>query len=341
MRRTNVILCLWLASSAWTVAGSAEAAGCVSQRPELFAPYRHRPAWRVAGVDYCVGVPEGSSLKAPATMAVAGASADSSRHVVIVSGDNVKLDGYDFSLDGGWGVVIEGKGTTLSNSRFAVGANGVAPILGLPSSGDVTVTDSTIDGANSPDVGGLVEMRGAGVLTILRSWLRNSGGDMVQMHNRGAAALVLEQNLFENSGMSPGAHGDWTEFIGGPFTVRIAYNTALQNGGSTQGFMVEPDVGSSRGVVTSGEIANNTMSGSVSVFTGVTVADIVKTFSVHDNYFDPSRTLGGLAFSGVRGGPMDASAKTFYDRNVDMRTGAIVCKGVRCQFVKVEEKPPG
>ena len=340
MRAATVILCVWFASSAYAAGESADAAGCLSEQPDLFAPYRHRPAWRVAGVDYCVGVPEGLPLKSPATIAMAGARADRSAHIVRVSGDNVRLDGYDFSVDGGWGVFIEGKGTVISNSKFAVGANGLAPVLGMQSSGDVTLTDSTIDGADSPDVGGLIEMRGAGVLTVRRSWLKNSADDIVQMHNNGPADLILEYNLIQNSGMAPGAHGDWTEFIGGPFTARIAYNTATQDGGATQGFMVEPDLGSSPGVVTSGEIANNTMKGTVSVFTGVTVADIVDNFYVRDNYFDPTHTLGGLAFSGVRGGPFDGSPKTFYDRNVNMRTGAVVCKRARCGIATSEGKRP-
>ena len=88
--------------------------------------------------------------------------------------------------------------------------------------------------------------------------------------------------------------------------------------------MVEPDIGSSAGTIVSGEIGNNTFTGSVNAFTGVTVADILNTFTVHDNYFDPSKSSSGLSFGGpYRGGPDDNNAKSIYVHNVDMTNGSL------------------
>ncbi len=257
---------------------------------------------------------------------MAGVTIDRRMRLVTVTGSGITLDGYDFSLDGGWGVVVQGANIRIQNSNFVVGANRNQPILAAPSSSNVTVAYCTIDGHNDPNVSGLIEHRGSGTLTVQYCWLKNAGGDMVQMHNGGReAVLVLQYNLIQNAGMAPGAHGDYTEFIDGPFTVTIEYNTTTQSGGASQGFMVEPDIGSNPGRIISGEIGNNTLTGSVNAFTGVTVADIVKTFTVRDNYFDPSRTSSGLAFGGpVRGGPNDTNAKSIYLRNVNMLTGAIV-----------------
>ncbi|WP_156457273.1 hypothetical protein [Bradyrhizobium sp. CCH5-F6] len=306
--------------------GASGAPRCDIQYPELLSRYRARPSWSVAGVDYCVGRPTAIELKDPAAISMSGVSVDRKMRIVTVTGNGITLDGYDFSLDGGWGVVVQGEDTKIQNSNFIVGSNGNKPVLAAVSSSNVTVAYSTIDGRNNPDVSGLIESRGSGSLTVQYCWLKNAGGDMVQMHNGGrAAGLVLRYNLIQNAGMAPGAHGDYTEFIDGPFTVTIAYNTTAQNGGASQGFMVEPDIGSNPGRIISGEIGNNTFTGTVNAFTGITVADIVNTFTVHDNYFDPSRTSSGLAFGGpIRGGPNDNSVKSIYLRNVNMLTGAIV-----------------
>ena len=165
-------------------------------------------------------------------------------------------------------------------------------------------------------------------MTVEYSWLKNSGGDMIQMHTGGrAAGVVIENNLIQNAGMAPGAHGDYTEFMDGPYTATILYNTTTQNGGTTQGFMVEPDIGTSPGKIVSGEIGYNTFTAKtgINAFTAVTVADIQNTFTVHDNYFDSTGTSSGLAFGGtIRGGPDDNSSKSIYVHNVNMKTGSIL-----------------
>ncbi|WP_247773366.1 hypothetical protein [Bradyrhizobium sp. 192] len=306
--------------------GASDAPHCDVQYPSLLSRYRVRPSWPVAGVDYCVGHPAAIGLKDPAAISMAGVTVDRKMRVVTVAGSGITLDGYDFSLDGGWGVVVQGDNAKIQNCNFFVGANRNQPVLAAGSSSNVTVAYCTIDGHNDPNVGGLIEHRGSGTLTVQYCWLKNAGGDMVQMHNGGReAGLALQYNLIQNAGMAPGAHGDYTEFIDGPFTVTIEYNTTAQSGGASQGFMVEPDIGSNPGRIISGEIVNNTFTGTVNAFTGVTVADIVNTFTVRDNYFDPSRTSSGLAFGGlIRGGPNDNSAKSIYLRNVNMLTGAIV-----------------
>ncbi|MET4275860.1 hypothetical protein ABIB68_004191 [Bradyrhizobium sp. F1.2.2] len=306
--------------------GASGAPHCDVQYPSLLSRYRARPSWPVAGVDYCVGHPAAIEPKDPAAISRAGVTVDRKMHLITITASGITLDGYDFSLDGGWGVVVQGDDTKIQNCNFFVGAHRNQPILAAPSSSNVRVANCTIDGHNDPNVSGLIEHRGSGTLTVQYCWLKNAGGDMVQMHNGGReAGLVLQYNLIQNAGMAPGAHGDYTEFIDGPFTVTIEYNTTAQSGGASQGFMVEPDIGSNPGRIISGEIGNNTFTGAVNAFTGVTVADIVNTFIVRDNYYDPSRTSSGLAFGGpIRGGPNDNSAKSIYLRNVNMLTGAIV-----------------
>jgi Ca2+-binding RTX toxin-like protein len=307
--------------------GSASASAGAPQHSTLLDSYgANRPAWEVAGVDYHVGVPAGLALRDPATISMAGVSVNTSTRTITVTGNNVTLDGYNFALNGGWGVNIQGSNTTILNSNFEVGANNNTPIYGLPSAGNITVRYCTIDGNRDPDIGGLVVFRGTGTVTVEHSWLFDAGSDMVQVHTEGrAAGLVLQYNLIENAGMAPGAHGDYTQFMGGPYSATINYNTTIQNGGTTQGFMVEPDVGSEAGVIVSGEIGNNvfTATDGINVFTGVTVPDIVNSFTVHDNYFDPRGTLVGLSVGGIRGGENDSSSRTVYVHNVNMVNGSV------------------
>ncbi len=306
--------------------GFANAPICAIQYPSLLDGYAHAPTWHVAGVDYCAGYPAATALKDPATIAISGVAINTSSKLVTITGNNVTLDGYDFSLAGGWGVVVNGGGALIQNSRFKAGANRNKPILGGVASANLTVRYCSIDGNNDASISGLIEQRGSGTLTIEYAWLRNAGGDIVQFHTGGQSATgVLRFNVIENAGMAPGAHGDYTEWLDGPYSATIVYNTTLQNGGTTQGIMVEPDIGSSRGTIVRGEIGHNTFTarGGLSYFTAVTVADVVDSFTVHDNFFDDSNVYG-FAIGGIRGGPGDASVKTTYRHNVDMVTGNVI-----------------
>src|SRR5262249_51657820 len=144
--------------------GSSNASGGLAQRPDLLKGKAVRPPWQVAGVDYAVGAPSGTTLKNPAAISMSGVSVDAANKIVTVSGNNVKLDGYDFSLNGGWGVVVKGANATISDSKFVVGSNHNAPIQGTASASNLTVTHTSVDGAGL-DVGntGLIQMQGAGL----------------------------------------------------------------------------------------------------------------------------------------------------------------------------------
>jgi hypothetical protein len=258
---------------------------------------------------------------------MAGVTVDKASHMITVTGNNVTLDGYDFSLAGGWGVVTKADNTSILHSKFVVGANANPPILGTSTASNLTVGYTSIDGKGL-DIGntGLIQMKGVGV-TVQYSAVMNSAGDLIQAH--GSGVINLQYNLIEQGGIAPGAHGDFLEAIGGPFVANINYNTTVQHSGGsggTQGLMLEPDFQQWPGVITSGDYGNNTFvasGGNQNYFLGITVADIVNTVTVHDNYFDASATYG-FAPGGIRGGPNDGSDKTIFTNNINMKTGAIV-----------------
>jgi len=265
---------------------AASEAACTPPHAGLLQDYRIRPNWPVAGVDYCVGVDPQLALKDPATIAMPGIALDRAKRIVTVTGSDVTLDGHDFARDGGWQIFVQGARTRIANSSFAIGANGLTPIISSAAAADLIVSRSTIEG-NNRDVGwgGLISYRGKS-FTVEYCWLKNAGGDMIQQIDGGQnSRVIVRNNLIEQGGMSPGAHGDYTQLAGGPFSVSIIHNTTLQNGGTTQGLMTE--------FVSDGEIAFNTMIGTVSYFTSLDLSYLTGTIQIHDNYFD-SRGYGFL-----------------------------------------------
>ena len=61
---------------------------------------------------------------------MSGVSVNTAAHIVTVSGSNVTLDGYDFSLNGGWqvNIVNHANNVTIQNNYFKVGTNNQIPI---------------------------------------------------------------------------------------------------------------------------------------------------------------------------------------------------------------------
>jgi len=70
---------------------------CTAQRPSALRHYRVRPVWRVAGVDYCVGPANDIAQKSPETVSIAGVRVNTGSRSITITGNNVTLDGYDFS----------------------------------------------------------------------------------------------------------------------------------------------------------------------------------------------------------------------------------------------------
>jgi len=271
-------------------------------------------------VDYYVGVPTGLTLKNPATISVAGVRVG--LRSITITGNNVTLDGYDFS---GWSVVTTAANTTLINSKF----NGTNPggtqssvITGTSTSSNLYVGYSTIDGMGG--AGGqaefLVEMEGPG-LTIEYSWLRRSNSDIVG-RNGGVDGgdIIIQNNVIEQAGMTEGTHGDYLQVYGPTIdSTSILFNTAIQNGGTTQGFFADN--------TKTAEIAGNVMIGSVSYWVSGSGPDtklttITGPFAIHDNYFDVTQAYGfayGPAYQ-----PDDGYALSSFTHNVNMVTGRLL-----------------
>src|SRR5262249_37449571 len=105
--------------------GSASSPMGAPQAAALLGGYAVRPGWLVAGVDSAVGVPVGSVLKDPTLVSMPGVQIDSVNKELLINADNITLDGYDFTLHGGWSVDTRtSKNFVLKNSNVVYVAMG-------------------------------------------------------------------------------------------------------------------------------------------------------------------------------------------------------------------------
>ena len=336
---TSIVLALAVPAAAAFMAAGVNGIGAVvdpPQVPTLLSSYSYKPTWQVAGVNFYVGVPSSVALKNPATMSIPGASVDTTNHRIVVdnTATNVVIDGYDFSLNGGWYVYDwTNTGTvTISNSYFLVGTNHQTPITAASGTGNLTVTNCTLDGAldSNTTLSTLISYTGSGTVTVTNSWFKNSISDDIDI-NTNPTTIILTNNLFQNQGYN-GAHGDVLQILGtGPYTATVKYNTVVQGSiYNSQGIMLEPDNGAIHGNVAGGEIAFNTFTGAISYFVGVTLADLSGTVTYHDNYFELADGAFNFSPGSTRGGYNDGNAYSVYTNNVNMVTGALY-----------QDSPPG
>ena len=184
-----------------------------------------RPSWKVAGVDYPVGVPRAVALKpARADNLPRGCALNSTGgHITVSGGGPVVLEGYDFTADGvGYGLYVNMTGPlTIRNCRFKVGTGVTAPIQYAYNSPDqgglLTVQHCEFDGSGR--TGGnfdqLIEMPSGGILAEY-NWFHDCGSDgMDLMPKLGFTTAIVRYNLFEKLGFAANAHADAIQFWDG------------------------------------------------------------------------------------------------------------------------------
>jgi hypothetical protein len=325
--------------------GSANAPANTPQMPILLEGYATRPPWNVAGVDYAVGYPSGTTLNAPSTIHMAGVVVDNLNHVVRVIGNNVTLSGYDFSLGGGWGVSVNGGiGVTIQNSRFVVGRNGHTLIYISPNASNVTVQNNWMDGGGtSTQI--LVGANGAGTTTIQYNLIQNAWGQNLVMSSYvGGENWIVQYNVIANAGLgfNSGAHGDWIQTYNMPGkdtnSFEVRFNTFVQNvpisGGRTQGISAfSANSGPTAGCVQTESFNNNTIIATNGAYVNygiiVDTTRVIGSATIQNNYFDTtnigSRNGGGGNWEFVgdynagKGGPYHGTVTQ--SNNVNMVAG--------------------
>ena len=316
--------------------GHAAAPTGLPQLPDLLRGYAARPPWKVAGIDYAVGAPGTVRFKDPLSISLAGTSVDAKNHLIRVNKDNVTLDGYDFSLHGGYGVYISdgANNVVVSHSKFVVGANNVVPINAMGDSGNLAVVYSTIDGGattdngNSNSIWALINYNGSGNFVAEYDLLANAPADAIDFSN-GTISASVKYNLVTSLGHGPGSHPDFVQFVGSvAHDSVIAFNTIYQPQGSgavtgMQGIQISASKGAHLSSLINTLVFGNTiiatgpkLTMSCSIAVGADDGNVVDGVWVHDNYLD---------FRGAYYPFYPPSGRNIsFSRNVNMVTGQLV-----------------
>ena len=313
--------------------GSANAPAGAAQLPNLLNGYAVRPSWYVAGVDYHVGVPTGLALKNPSTISMAGVSVNTSSHMISITGSNVTLNGYDFSLNGGWGIRITGgaSNVTIENSNFMVGANNNLPIQTDSTVSNLTVLNNTFDGSgttNPSNICAFIYYLGKGAFTAKYNSFQNAPADAIDFGGSGTTTPTVEYNVFNNLGTAAGSHPDTVQFYGsGTYNNSlISFNTIYQPRPSgEEGIQIAAQGGET---ITNTTVANNTII-APSNASGVTMSYLIAVQTagagninnggvIQNNYFGIAGAYGAIY-------PI-ASGNTNWtvSNNVDLANGNIV-----------------
>ena len=324
--------------------GSANAPAGAAQLPNLLSGEAVRPSWNVAGVDYAVGIPQGTVLKDPfaggvlaSALVALGGSANSSNHVITFSGvNNAVISGWDFSLEGGWTVQILSNNATIANSNFKVGANLRPPIIVGNSANNVTIVNNVIDGAGlaTNPAGGLLVLNAQGTTTLEYNQIQNAYYQLIEAgpSSNGPSTQIIQYNILENAGLGApqGAHGDWIQDLVASTNpvfqdIEINFNTLIQNNSTaaTQGLSILSAGGMTGGYASKEGVSNNT----IVVKTPVNYPIIIDTTFLNgsavvgNNYVDPTGITGSYLYAGAYGANGPYNGKVSYFGNVNMLNG--------------------
>jgi hypothetical protein len=252
------------------------------------ATYLARPPWKVAGVDYHVGIdrtlyPSNANLLdplvagqgpggtiAPALVAL-GAVWDGNNPTqqIDFGSTGATIEGYDFSLHGGLTIAL-GINTTVKNCNFGLGStNGTAVGVGIWGGDGLTITQCEFNGFGQTQDGfggrGMIQHTGVGSCNITYNWIRNSFAEHIVCGQNTAGNTTTDYiykfNIFENCGLGfvrAGTHGDLIAIqVNGQLntlrTFSCTFNLIIQIQGNTQGFSWQN--GSN---ITNYEVSNNT-----------------------------------------------------------------------------------
>jgi hypothetical protein len=336
--------------------GSLNAPSGTAQYPDLFtnpnavagvtnpnAPYLVRPPWKVAGVDYRVGINTGVTLRNISTITAADAGTNFSYNGVdklTINDPNIILDSWDFTNgNNGSGTCVQlvqnsgAANLTVTNCNLAVGTN-QNPIFNQTAAVQATFQYCVLDAHGRTDTFNNVifNLASSGGLTCMYCYVNRGSQDEFDY----GVNNVIKYNLIDSPG-STGGHADWVQLGGGGATASIVvdFNTVVQQtSAGSQGFGLFPGtsgtfnstllecnyntVVSYTSVAQPNYIWQAFFSGSV---TGGGTIGTVGTISCQNNYVDPSGVVAnngahGFIVSGTQGG-----ATFNYSNNINMITG--------------------
>jgi hypothetical protein len=233
-----------------TISLPAEASSCKDSSiiPTVYqaTPHNAVSPWNMPGVDYHAGIPEKTILKDPTLTDSLPAGARYALSRVTVTGCNVTLDGFDFTLHNTVVVVNISEPncmTAIEGSKFQANDTALQPIallLNLGANGSFVFRRNEYDGRAIPGGSGSgfmvndpIEGRGnGGSISLLYNYFYNFDSKVVQLSGATPSLSFTEKyNLFADFGSctTPScAHGeaDYT-YGGGALSVTAEFNTFI------------------------------------------------------------------------------------------------------------------
>jgi len=228
--------------------GCSGASAGSPQYPNLLSKYgSKRPIWDVAGVDYHVGIPAGTTLTDWQKIDDPNLSVNTSTGMIRCTGvgASVTLDEIDFSLHNGAYIYNGAEGCaaiTISNSNFACPT--AAPsfvFIQDQNNAAYIVKYNNFNGAscwasNGP-AGGFQAFLSVSRAIVQYNWFINSSEQVLDASPPGP--FDYRYNLLDNMVIAPGAHMNYQQFTAGG-TVSgdlVAFNTSYQTScGGAEGY---------------------------------------------------------------------------------------------------------
>ena len=305
--------------------GFAAAPAGTAQFPTLLQGYAARAPWRVAGVDFYVGIPSGTTLTDWQSISQAGVSVNTSTGQISISGANVTLSGIDFSLHGGAYVydTTNNGSLTITNSKLGPIPSGQTYAVHMQATNcNLTLTDDLFTGGAVGGGGVFVGYQCSGNLTAEYNYVTQGDSQFIEQVS-GTDSVVIKWNLIYNMTTTATAHENWMQWgaIGAGTTADIEFNTGYQN----QLFANAAGEGWQFYANNSGTLSTTTVTNNTSIATLYNAA-VVMSYIQHggtvsygintNNYFDITGAYGAY-YPGSFTGWMGA-------QNYNMSTGASI-----------------
>lgn len=300
--------------------GSANAPTGTPQFPTVLNSYAARPPWKVAGVDYRVGINTGVSLISP----TAHPQLSVSGNTATVTVANAVINGVDFT---DYAILIQTDNVTVSNCKFFISPGNPSSIVDVWSGAaggtnqSVSYCDFDFTNFSSNSRAAMVNSISDG-FTAVYNRMFNTYSDNFSVNG---GTSTLKYNLFNQTiSFQSMAHPDWWQMGGSGGQLIAQFNTGVMNLPGTSNVQgaqcfyiangtswVSPSDAGWNTFTGVGTPNGDALGGS---YIGMFGDDGLTTYNVHDNYIDPLWCRTGTVFHDLIG--INATG------NINMNTGA-------------------
>ncbi len=269
----------------------------------------YQPPWKVAGVDYPVGVNDTALPLKNVSSASLPSGVSRSGSQITVTGNNVVLDGYDFQFNTGSYLIINGNNCTVQNCSFKYGSNYGSNTAILVNGSGALIQYCEFNGIKSAGATQCIQFANlTGTGTVQYCWLYDWNDDFIRLQNEPSTSGVkpvewtIRWNCMTNGGWS-GVHFDCCQTVNASYDfIDWSFNFQMQDYttgcGAATGFR-NSDFNSPSGIagkastvayctiIGTGNGTTNVTLDEVIVWSGTNVGQLTNPIC-HDCYFDMS-----------------------------------------------------